>query len=104
MEDLTRMQIATDFAVSACLSATLYGAMAFFGVSAGTAIAGPLVGATLGVLAGGYIGYHTYEWALEKIIKHFYEWPMDLTAEQAGHPIGGIVSGISIGFSVSLGV
>jgi hypothetical protein len=104
MEDLTRTQIATDFAIAACLSAILYGAIAFFGVSVGTVVAGPLVGATLGVLAGGYAGYHTYEWALEKIIKHFYEWPMDLTAEQAGHLIGGIIGGISIGFSIGLGI
>jgi hypothetical protein len=102
MEDLTRTQIATDFAIAACLSTILYGAIAFFGVSVATIAAGPIVGTTVGVVAGGYVGYHTYEWALEKVIKHFYEWPMNLAGEQAGHLIGGIVSGLSVGFSVSL--
>ena len=102
MEDLTRAQIATDFAIAACLSAILYGAIAVFGVSVATTAAGPIVGTTVGVLAGGYVGYHTYEWALEKVIKHFYEWPMNLAGEQAGHLIGGTVGGLSIGFSVSL--
>jgi|tagenome__1003787_1003787.scaffolds.fasta_scaffold20794922_2 hypothetical protein len=64
MENLTRTQIATNFAIAACLSAILYGAIAFFGVSLATTAAGPFVGTTVGVLAGGYVGYHTYEWAL----------------------------------------
>ena len=67
MEDLTRTQIATDFAIAACLSAILYGAIAFFGVSVATIAAGPIVGTTVGVVAGGYLGYHTYEWALEMV-------------------------------------
>ena len=104
MEDLTRTQIATDFAIAACLSAILYGVIAFFGVSVATTAAGPIVGTTVGVLAGGYGGYHTYEWALEKVIKHFYEWPMDMTAEQVGHLSGGIVGGILIGLSIGLGI
>ena len=102
MEDLTRTQIATDFAIAACLSAILYGTIAFFGVSVATIAAGPIVGTTVGVLAGGYVGYHTYEWALEKVIKHFYEWPMNLAGEQAGHLTGGIVGGLLIGVSVNL--
>jgi hypothetical protein len=102
MEDLTRTQIAMDFAIAACLSTILYGAIAFFGVSVATIAAGPIVGTTVGVVAGGYVGYHTYEWTLEKVIKHFYEWPMNLAGEQAGHLIGGIVGGLSVGFSVSL--
>jgi hypothetical protein len=105
MEDLTWSQIATDFAVSAGLSAILYGAMGFVGVSVGTAVADPLVGAILGVLVAGYVSYRTYDWAIEKIEDHFYKWRlMDLAVEQAGHLIGGIVGGLSIGFSVSLGI
>jgi hypothetical protein len=102
MEDLTRTQIATDFAIAACLSAVLYGAIAFFGVSVATIVAGPIVGTTVGVLVGGYVGYHTYEWALEKVMKHFYEWPMNLAGEQAGHLTGAIIGGLLIGVSVNL--
>jgi len=98
MEYLTCAQI--DFAVSAGLSAILYGAMGFIGVSVGTAAAGPLVGATLGVLVAGYISYRIFDWAMEQIEERFYERLIDLTAEQTGHLIGGIVGGISIVFGI----
>jgi hypothetical protein len=96
---LTSAQI--DLAVSFGLSAVLYGAMGFVGVSVGTAVADPLVGAILGVLVAGYVSYHIYDWAIEEIEHQFYKWRlMDLAVVQAGHLIGGIVGGISIVFAI----
>lgn len=93
----TCMQI--DFAVSACFSAILYGAMAFVALSVVTAAAGPLISATCCV-AVGYTGYQTYDWAMDKIVERLYERPIDLAAENVGHLIGGIIGGISIAFGI----
>jgi hypothetical protein len=100
MEDLTWPQVATDFTVSVGLSASLYGAMGFVGVIVGTAVEGSLFGTILGVLSAGYAAYRTYNWAIEEIEWNFYDRPIDLTVEQTGHLIGGIVGGISIGFGI----
>ena len=97
-------QVAIDFAVSAGLSAGLYGAMGFVGMIVGTAVDGPLVGAISGVLYAGYIAYRTYDWAMDKILCKFYFRPIDLAVEQTGHLIGGIVGGISIGLAVKMSV
>jgi hypothetical protein len=96
-------QVATDFALSAGLSASLYGAMGFVGMIVGTAVDGPLAGAILGVLYAGYVAYRTYDWVMDKILGKFYYRPIDLAVEQTGHLIGGIVGGISIAFSVGFG-
>lgn len=85
--------IATDFAVSGGLSATIYGATAFVGVGACTAIAGPVVGVVVGGLASGYVGSYAYEWARDEVVEQFYERPMDPTAEMAGRLVGGVVGG-----------
>jgi hypothetical protein len=86
--------IATDLAVSGGLSMTIYGASAFVCVGAGTVIAGPLVGGTIGALAAGYIGHEAYVWTRDEVVEHFYERKMDPRAEQVGHLIGGIIGGI----------
>jgi hypothetical protein len=62
ISDLPWGYIATDLAVSDGLSMTIYGASTFVCVGAGTVIAGPLIGGTIGALAAGYIGHEVYVW------------------------------------------
>jgi hypothetical protein len=110
MSDATWMHLVKDFAVSGGISALAYGTTAFTAACAYTAVAAPVVGAALvaahiavaapvvgAVVIGAssaVAGHYVYEWARDEVVEHFYEQPMDPTAEMAGRLVGGVAGGI----------
>jgi hypothetical protein len=38
-------------------------------------------------------GHYAYEWARDEVVEHFYERPIEPTAETAGHLVGGVLGG-----------